>query len=288
MCFFCKYIEKVCTKICKNQKKIVTLWAFCARLYAQACNGAHDLSNRIKMTIIALDSATDVCSACLISDGRIVAERLNDSGSNHAALLPTYIQQLQQEAHNRNLPLDGIVLSQGPGSYTGLRIGASLAKGLCYGAELPLLSVPTLAVIAAGAVNSQKSDIRNQKSALICPMIDARRMEVYCALYDTELHEVEPLQAMVIDAESFADMLENHVIYFCGNGAEKCKAVINHPNARWIDNIVPTAAQAGLLAANHSDRADLIHRIEGKNIAYFEPNYLKEFIAAPSHVKGLK
>ena len=240
------------------------------------------------MVTIALESSTEVCSAALVSDGVVIAERQNNIGSNHAALLPVYVQQLQQEAKECGLTVDGIVLSNGPGSYTGLRIGASLAKGLCYGAELPLLAVPTLAVIAAGVFSGQKSAISNQQSALICPMIDARRMEVYCALYDTELREIEALQAKVIDSDSFADMLAGHTIYFCGNGAEKCKAVISHPNARWIDGIVPTAAQAGLLAANYSERTDLIHRIEGKEIAYFEPNYLKEFIAAPSHVKGLK
>jgi tRNA threonylcarbamoyladenosine biosynthesis protein TsaB len=240
------------------------------------------------MVTIALDSSTEVCSAALVSEGKVIAERLNIAGSNHAALLPTFVQQLQQEAKECGLTVDGIVLSEGPGSYTGLRIGASLAKGLCYGAELPLLAVPTLAVIAAGAISRQLSAISDQPSALICPMIDARRMEVYCALYDAELHELKPLQAVVVDAESFADMLEKHTIYFCGNGAEKCKAVISHPNARWMDGIVPTAAQAGLLAAKYGERTDLVHRIEGKEIAYFEPNYLKEFIAAPSHVKGLK
>ena len=113
-------------------------------------------------------------------------------------------------------------------------------------------------------------------------MIDARRMEVYCALYDAELNEVQALEAKVIDAQSFANVLDEHVIYFCGNGADKCKAVIGHPNARWIDDIVPTGTHAGQLAERGCGRM-----IAGKDIAYFEPNYLKEFIAAPSHVKGL-
>ena len=113
-------------------------------------------------------------------------------------------------------------------------------------------------------------------------------MEVYCALYDQELQVVKPLEAMVIDSQSYAEVLDEHIVYFCGNGAEKCKQVITHSNARWIDGIVPTAAWAGKIAENQRSNPDsLITVIEGKDIAYFEPNYLKEFIAAPSHVKGL-
>lgn len=239
------------------------------------------------MNTIALDSSTDVCSAALLRDGEIVAERLNLIGSNHAALLATYVQELQAEAKEHGLTVEGIVLSEGPGSYTGLRIGASLAKGLCYGGDIPLLAVPTLAVIASAAITAPIKD------ALICPMIDARRMEVYCALYDTHLSLVQPLSPMIINEQSFAEVLEKHVLYFCGNGAEKCKQVIRHPNARWIDGIVPTGAEAGRLANEwmrglEDERLNGQMKIlKGKDIAYFEPNYLKDFIAAPAHVKGL-
>lgn len=245
------------------------------------------------MLTIALDSSTDVCSAALLRDGEVIAERLNLCGSNHAALLPTYVQELQAEAAQRGLSVEGVVLSEGPGSYTGLRIGASLAKGLCYGAGLPLIAVPTLSVIAGAAIRSQKSDISDQASALICPMIDARRMEVYCALYDAEMNIVQPLASMIINEQSFAEMLNGHVVYFCGNGAEKCKQVIRHPNARWIDDIVPTGAETGRLAnewmrgLEDEGMRGRMKVLEGKDIAYFEPNYLKEFIAAPAHVKGL-
>ena len=245
----------------------------------------------IKMTLIGLDSSTDVCSAALLRDGEVVAERLNLSGSNHAALLPTYVQELQAVAAEKGLTIEAVALSSGPGSYTGLRIGASLAKGLCYGADIPLIAVPTLAVIAGAAITaiSRFEDLKIQRlEGLICPMIDARRMEVYCALYDGQLQEVKPLEAMVIDEQSFAEVLDEHIVYFCGNGAEKCKQVINHPNARWIDGIVPTGAEAGrLVERGKSKEKSLITVIGGKDIAYFEPNYLKEFIAAPSHVKGL-
>ena len=244
------------------------------------------------MTIIGLDSSTKVCSAALVQDGAVIAERINMCGSNHAALLPLYVQELQAEAAARSLTIDGVALSEGPGSYTGLRIAASLAKGLCYGLDVPLYAVPTLAVMA-------HESIGDQLSALICPMIDARRMEVYCAVYrvrwnsTASLTEVQALEAKVIDETSFAELLDEHVVYFCGNGAEKCKAVIQHPNARWIDGIVPTGAAVGeLVSAVEQHREldsteSLIRIVEGKDIAYFEPNYLKEFIAAPAHVKGL-
>ena len=239
------------------------------------------------MTTIAFDSSTAVCSAALLRDGAVVAERFNLSASNHAALLPTYVQELQAYAADLQLHIEGVVLSEGAGSYTGLRISASLAKGLCYGADLPLIAVPTPAVIAAAAINALMPEISDQPSALICPMIDARRMEVYCALYDTDLHTIQQQAPVIINEQSFARLLEEHVIYFCGDGSDKCKAVIRHPNARWIEQIVPTGAQAGKLAETYINRTDLVRRIEGKQIAYFEPKYLKEFIAAPSHVKGL-
>lgn len=241
--------------------------------------------NTYTMVYIGLDSSTEVCSAGLLEDHRIIAERLNPEGSNHAALLPTYVQELQAEAANKGLKIDGIVLSEGPGSYTGLRIGASLAKGFCYGTDKPLLSVPTLSIMAHAALAASEAAILPED--LICPMIDARRMEVYCALYDSRLHIVQPLAPVVVNADSFAELLEQHVIWFCGNGANKCRTTITHRNARWIEGIVPTGAEAARLAITFAERADLIRRIEGKEIAYYEPNYLKEFIAAPSHVKGL-
>ena len=227
------------------------------------------------MTIIALDSSTEVCSAALLQDGDVVAERINMIGSNHAALLPTYVQELQVEAASRSLTIGAVALSEGPGSYTGLRIGASLAKGLCYGMDVPLYAVPTLAVCSP-ATGSNGAEV------LICPMIDARRMEVYCALYDTELREVQPLQAMVIGEQSLAEVLNSHVVVFCGNGAEKCKAVLQHPNAHFLDGVPLLAKYMSPLAEKKFLQEDFA------DVAYFEPNYLKEFQATVGKVKGLK
>lgn len=252
------------------------------------------------MTLIGLDSSTEVCSAALMQDSKVIAERINRSGSNHAALLPTYVQELQTEARERGLAIEGIALSEGPGSYTGLRIAASLAKGLCYGLDVPLYAVSTLAVIAYSASKNIRTRIFTEEHGeiFVCPMIDARRMEVYCEVYEIaesqesraeSLKVVQALEAKVIDEHSFEELLDQHVVYFCGNGAEKCKDVIKHKNARWIDAIVPTGAAAAHLVDSGKWKVEsLVRTIDGKEIAYFEPNYLKEFIAAPSHVKGLR
>lgn len=252
---------------------------------------------RVKtMTLIGLDSSTEVCSAALVQDGKVIAERINRSGSNHAALLPLYVQELQAEAKDRGLTIEGVALSEGPGSYTGLRIAASLAKGLCYGLDVPLYAVSTLAVMAFSGLGDERvSGLGDEGiSGMICPMIDARRMEVYCAVYRVSGLGDEGnsglVEAKVIDEHSFEELLDQHAVYFCGNGAEKCKAVIKHKNARWIDGIVPTGAAAGKMvevSIQNSEVRSQISEIREKEIAYFEPNYLKEFIAAPSHVKGL-
>lgn len=236
------------------------------------------------MTSIALECSTDRCTAALLKDGVVIAEKINVATTNHAGVMPVFAQELIAESQETKAAVEAIVLSEGPGSYTGLRIGASLAKGLCYGMDIPLIAVPTLAVIAQAAIRTQQSEV--SKQALYCPMIDARRMEVYCALYDADLNIVQPLEAKVVDEHSWQEVLDEHIIYFCGNGADKCKAVISHPNARWIDGIAPSAAEAGRLAERTEVRGQ-IRVIEGKEIAYFEPNYLKEFIAAPAHIKGL-
>ena len=252
------------------------------------------------MTLIGLDSSTEVCSAALMQDGKVIAERINRSGSNHAALLPAYVQELQAEARERGLAIEGIALCEGPGSYTGLRIAASLAKGLCYGLDVPLYAVSTLAVIAYSASENirTRSFTEEHGEIFVCPMIDARRMEVYCAMYEIaesqesraeSLKVVQALEAKVIDEHSFEEQMDQHVVYFCGNGAEKCKEVIKHKNARWIDGIVPTGAAAAHLVESGKWKVEsLVRTIDGKDIAYFEPNYLKEFVAAPSHVKGLR
>ena len=232
------------------------------------------------MTILNIDTSTTCCSAAITIDGKPVASVEQLANANHASLLPVFIQQLLRQANANDWHIDAVALSQGPGSYTGLRIGASTAKGICYGLNIPLIPVDTLQVLCASVPSGMLPD-----NALLCPMLDARRMEVYTALYQqqgTQLSTISEVQAMIIDADAFAQTLAQQPVYFFGNGAAKCQSVITHPNAHFVDNIVPQAQCMGLLAEMQPNSLDV------KQLAYYEPFYLKEFVAAPSHIKGLK
>ena len=232
------------------------------------------------MTILNIETSTTCCSAAITIDGKPVASVEQLANANHASQLPVFIQQLLHEANANGWHLDAVALSQGPGSYTGLRIGASTAKGICYGLNIPLIPVDTLQVLCASVPSGMLPN-----NALLCPMLDARRMEVYTALYQqqgTQLSTISEVQAMIIDADTFAQTLAHQPVYFFGNGAAKCQSVITHPNAHFVDNVVPQAQCMGLLAEMQPNSLDV------KQMAYYEPFYLKEFVAAPSHIKGLK
>ena len=227
------------------------------------------------MTILCIETSTNCCSAAICQDGVVVANRENFAGANHASELPVFIEQLLAEAQANAWILDAVALSQGPGSYTGLRIGTSIAKGICYGLNIPLIPVDTLKILCAAIAEEAPSD------ALLCPMLDARRMEVYTALYTQTLEQQSNVVAKVIDEESFAEELRNRNIYFFGNGAEKCQSVIASANAHFVAEILPQAKYMGKLAEQTLS-------LNIKEMAYYEPFYLKEFVPAPSHVKGLK
>lgn len=232
------------------------------------------------MTILNIETSTTCCSAAITIDGKPVASVEQLANANHASQLPVFIQQLLHEANANDWHLDAVALSQGPGSYTGLRIGASTAKGICYGLNIPLIPVDTLQVLCASVPSGVLPD-----NALLCPMLDARRMEVYTALYQQQgiqLSTISEVQAMIIDADAFAQTLAQQPVYFFGNGAAKCQSVITHPNAHFVDNVVPQAQCMGLLTEMQPNSLDV------KQMAYYEPFYLKEFVAAPSHIKGLK
>lgn len=235
------------------------------------------------MTILNIETSTNCCSAAITIDGEAVAWRENTDNANHARELPVFIEELLQEAKQFNWRIEAIALSQGPGSYTGLRIGASTAKGLCYGNNIPLIPIDTLQVLCQSAKAESEMLHGMAENALLCPMLDARRMEVYTALYDPKmLTYTDEIKAKVIDTHSFEDELKQSEIYFFGNGADKCKGVISSENAHFIDSIVPQARYMGALAERATQRLDV------KQMAYFEPFYLKEFVPAPSHVKGLQ
>lgn len=223
--------------------------------------------------ILNIETSTNVCSVALSQDGVCLYEDVNMEGPSHAQVLAGYVKNAVSFADSHAIPIDAIAISKGPGSYTGLRIGVSEAKGVAYGRDAKLLSVPTLKLLTVPILLGHEE---LPEDALLCPMIDARRMEVYCAFYDRALNEVVQTQALVIDSDSFKDYLDKQPIYFMGNGADKCVETIQHPNAHFIKNIVPRAKNMIPLAEMAMAKEQF------EDVAYFEPFYLKEFVATKS------
>ena len=222
--------------------------------------------------ILNIETATEVCSVALSRYGKPLTIRESRSGYTHAENITVFISEVIQEAKVSLNDLDAIAVSKGPGSYTGLRIGVSTAKGLCFALDKPLIAVPTLKALTLGAIN-KLSIVNRQLSILFCPMLDARRMEVYCAVYDSELNEAEPTSAKIIEENSFEKLLESNTIYFFGNGAMKCKAIIHHPNAIFIEDIFASASSMISLSEKSFAKGKF------EDAAYFEPFYLKDFVA---------
>lgn len=220
--------------------------------------------------ILHIETSTSACSVALSQDGQNVFKKEELNGPSHAVLLGVFVDEALSFADSHALPLDAVAVSCGPGSYTGLRIGVSMAKGVCYGRNLPLIALPTLKVLCVPVLlyHDELPD-----DALLCPMIDARRMEVYAALYDRALKPVRPIAADIVDEHSYAEYLEKHPVYFFGDGAAKCKEKLTHPNARFIDHIHPLAGMMSPLAEKAMAENDF------QDVAYFEPFYLKEFVA---------
>jgi tRNA threonylcarbamoyladenosine biosynthesis protein TsaB len=226
--------------------------------------------------LLFLETATEVCSVALSKGKEIVASIGLDKGNTHAELLFPFIEQVLAEGNCKISELNGVVLSIGPGSYTGLRIGASAAKGICYALNIPLIGVSTLQSIVFGALQLQNEP----QNVLYCPMIDARRMEVFTALLNANGEAISEVDNKIIDEDSFAQELENHPIYFCGNGMPKCKSVLQHKNAYFIDT--------QLSASNMLLPAILKYENQQfEDVAYFEPFYFKEYVAKKAAVKGL-
>ncbi len=230
--------------------------------------------------ILHIETATKVCSVCYSENGKYITGRETHVANSHSELIAVYIKEILEETSIKVHGLDAVAVSMGPGSYTGLRIGVSAAKGLCYAADKPLIAVPTLRSMAYGAstqVNDNKTDV------LFCPMIDARRMEVYAAFYDHDNNERREVKAEIIDENSYIDLLEKHKVYFFGNGAPKCEKILGkHPNAMFLEGIEPSAKYMVPLT-------DKLYREKTfEDVAYFEPFYLKDFIAGKPKVKGLK
>lgn len=220
--------------------------------------------------ILHIETSTQVCSVALSEDGQCIFSKTDFEGPSHAVTLGVYVDEALSFADSHAIPLDAVAVSCGPGSYTGLRIGVSMAKGICYGRNLPLIGIPTPEVMCVPLLLDEELP----EDALLCPMIDARRMEVYAALYDRALHPVHEIEAVIIDESSYEDYLNRGPVYFFGNGAAKCKEKIMHPNARFVEDIHPLAKWMFPLAEKAFARGDF------KDVAYFEPFYLKEFVAS--------
>lgn len=220
--------------------------------------------------ILHIETSTDVCSVAVSQDGAVIFEKEDHSGPNHAVKLGIFVDEALSFADSHLIPLDAVAVSCGPGSYTGLRIGVSMAKGICYARDLKLLSVPTLELLAVPVLLHHEEI---EKEALLCPMLDARRMEVYAGIYDRALRPVRPIQADVVAGDTYKQYLDEHPVYFFGNGAQKCMEAIGHPNARLISGVEPLAKWMMPLA----EKRFLDGQFE--SVAYFVPFYLKDFVA---------
>ncbi|RMB56562.1 tRNA (adenosine(37)-N6)-threonylcarbamoyltransferase complex dimerization subunit type 1 TsaB [Dokdonia sinensis] len=219
-----------------------------------------------KKYILCLETATTNCSVALSFGGKQVAIKEDyDVKYSHAERLHIYIEEVLAFAKISKNDLSAIAISKGPGSYTGLRIGVSAAKGLCFALDIPLISIPTLDALALQATPS--------KGDLIIPMLDARRMEVYSAVYDTSFKQIRKTQAQVLTEESFTSFLNDGVVHFIGNGVEKFAAVCKHANARFISGKLPSAKELCDIAWAKFENQNF------EDVAYFEPYYLKDFIA---------
>lgn len=219
--------------------------------------------------ILSIETSTDVCSVAMSENGQCIFKEEDHSGPNHAVSLGVFVDEALSFTDNHAIPLGAVAVSQGPGSYTGLRIGVSMAKGICYGRDVPLLAVPTLEVMAVPVLLNHEIE----EDALLCPMIDARRMEVYSAIYDRALKPLRETRADVVDGDTYLEFLDNHPVYFFGNGAAKCMETINHPNAHLIEGIEPLAKYMFPLAERKWVQK------EYEDVAYFVPFYLKDFVA---------
>lgn len=219
--------------------------------------------------ILHIDTSTDVCLVALSENNQIKATRIDTNGQNHSKLIGTFVQEVLNEAACTANELNAVALSAGPGSYTGLRIGTSFVKGLCFGVGIPVITLPTLQILAQEAL-LQNPGI--EPNARLCPMIDARRMEVYTAVYNAQVQEQTAAWPEIVTETSFQDFL-NQPTYFFGNGSDKCQSTLQHPNAHFIAGIQPSAMAMMLLAEKAYQAGQFA------DTAYFEPFYLKEFMA---------
>ena len=233
--------------------------------------------------ILCLETSTAVCSVALVENGNVVALRESLDGQNHAEKITLFIDEVMKEAGIAYKDLDAVATSMGPGSYTGLRIGVSTAKGLCYAMEKPLIAIDTLAAMACGFLSQQPIANSQQPTAILCPMIDARRMEVYTAFFNEKLDRTSETEALVIDENSFMELKQNNHLYLFGDGADKLAALFeNDENITVVEKFHCSAAYMAKLADEAFTNKQFV------DTAYFEPFYLKNFVPGMPKVKGLE
>ena len=229
--------------------------------------------------ILNIETSTKVCSVGIAVDGIIKFIKESHLANSHAELVTLFSEEVIKNAAYELTDIDAVSVSMGPGSYTGLRIGVSTAKGFCYALDKPLIAINTLKAMAAGMVENEKSP----KDFLYCPMIDARRMEVYAAFFDAELNEIKATEAVIVDENSFTELLSANKIIFAGDGAPKCEEMLSHQqNAVFKNDFNPSSTFMAKLSEQKFVQKDF------EDIAYFEPFYLKDFVAGIPKVKGLK
>lgn len=223
--------------------------------------------------LLSLETSTQCCSVALHDDGVLVASKVIQTPRSAASQLAVMIDGVFRTSKNRPLDVKGIIVTAGPGSYTGLRIGVATAKGLCYALNIPIVSVNTLELMAYQFLEMEllKNDL-HINNAIMCPMLDARRMEVYCALLDQNMNYVEQVQAKVIDDESFKSIMESKSIFFFGEGADKCKTIIKHANAHFFSGVIPLASSLGVIGYKKWKEGAY------EDLVSFEPFYLKDFL----------
>lgn len=222
-------------------------------------------------SILNIETATKNCSVSLAKNGKIISiKELNNGNYSHAEVLHPFIEAILKEAKISSSEIDAVAVSKGPGSYTGLRIGVSAAKGLCFAFEKPLISIETLTSLA----HSISID-----EGTIVPMLDARRMEVYAAVYNDNHQQIREIKAEIIDKNAFSEYLEKEKVYFIGDGAQKCKEMITHKNAVFVDDKFPSAKEMAQLSFLKYKKNDI------EDVAYFEPFYLKDFVVIPEKKK---
>lgn len=230
--------------------------------------------------ILCLETATATCSVALNDGLKTLALRECKGQNAHSEKITIFIQQVLDEAGIGYDRLDAVAVSKGPGSYTGLRIGVSTAKGVCYAAGLPMMAVDTLQAMAYGMRERLVDELK--PGDLLVPMIDARRMEVYCSVFDTSLNSVKGTEALVVDEHSFDDMLDGHRLWLFGDGAPKLHGLFySNDHIHIVDGFEPSAAYMATLSDQALKTNDFV------DVAYFEPFYLKDFVAGKPHVKGL-